>query len=52
VDLIERVKVRCTACNHTYFIPIDENWHQPMTDETLKTLEDLGMNLSLMYQAK
>jgi DnaJ-class molecular chaperone len=50
VELIERVKVRCVSCNHTYYIPIDKNSHQDMTDETLKTLEDYGMNLSFMYK--
>ena len=53
VEIIERVKVRCSACNHTYFIPIDAadtTWHQELTSEEMTILEDMGINLGFMYQ--
>lgn len=52
VELIERVKVKCVACSQTYFIPIDANWHQEMTDDVLTVLEDIGMNLSFLQSSR
>jgi len=49
VELVERIKVKCASCTQTYHIPIDRTWHQELSSEELRTLEDIGVNLSFMY---
>lgn len=52
VEMIERVKVRCPSCNHSYYIKLDQESHGPLSQELIERLEKLGVSLSFMYQAK
>jgi DnaJ-class molecular chaperone len=52
VEYIEQVKVRCKSCKQTYYIPLDKEWHQELTDEAIGALEDLGYNVSYLYKAR
>ena len=50
VEIIEQVKVRCDACGHSYYIPVDHEMHQELTTEEVSRLEGLGLNLSFMHR--
>jgi len=49
IEMVERVKVRCTNCNNTYFIPVDEDTHQVLSPQQIAAAENMGMNLSFIY---
>jgi hypothetical protein len=50
VEIVEQVKVRCVACGNSYYIPIDKEWHQELSGDEIGLLENVGVNLSFMYQ--
>jgi hypothetical protein len=50
VEYIDRIKVRCISCSQNYFIPVSASWHHELSTEDVGKLEDLGINLSFMYQ--
>ena len=50
VDVVEKVKVRCTSCGHNYFIPVNPDWHQTLAPELFGEVEDMGISLSFLYQ--
>jgi DnaJ-class molecular chaperone len=50
VEIVEKVKVRCTSCGQVYHIPIDPEWHQELESDMVSSLEDMGMNLNFLYQ--
>ena len=52
VDMIERVKVKCTGCANTYYIPVDPRHHQPVPAELIPEIEDHGLSLSFLYGAR
>ena len=52
VEIIEQVKVHCTNCGQTYYIPLDQEWHQELSTEMIGDLEELGYNVSFMYQKR
>jgi DnaJ-class molecular chaperone len=51
-ELIDRVKVGCTVCNHGYHIQIDPAYHQDIDPDTAIEFERLGLNLNFLYQAR
>ncbi|MCH7472405.1 DPP IV N-terminal domain-containing protein, partial [bacterium] len=51
-DIIERVKVRCPACNSTYHIQVDPNYHKELDNDMVRALEETGINLSFLYQQR
>lgn len=50
VEYVEQVKVRCSSCGLTYFVPVNAEWHTEISDEEQRDLQDMGINLSFMYQ--
>ena len=48
-EAVERIKVRCTNCSNTYFIPVDESTHQQLSPQQIAAAENMGMNLSFIY---
>lgn len=49
VELIEQVKVKCPSCGAGYAIPVDENMHSEMNDKVVSQLENLGIDVSFIY---
>ncbi|MCC7478473.1 hypothetical protein IT575_08415 [bacterium] len=52
VDIIDRVKVKCTGCSNTYYITVDPRHHLPVPVELIAELENQGLNLSFLYAGR
>lgn len=50
VEIVERIKVRCTSCGQNYHVPVNPDWHGELSPEAIGRLEDMGVNLTFMYQ--
>jgi hypothetical protein len=50
IEVVERVKVRCSSCGHSYHIPVSPEWHGKLTPEITGNLENMGVNLSFFYE--
>ena len=50
IETHERVKVRCTECQHSYFIPVDPEMHKVLSSDELVALEQIGFNISSLHQ--
>jgi DnaJ-class molecular chaperone len=50
VEIVEQVKVRCSSCGQTYYVAVNPGWHQDLVDDEIRDLENIGINLSFMYQ--
>jgi hypothetical protein len=51
-ELVEKVAVSCTRCPNHYEITIDPAYHKVLDSDTAMELENLGLDLTFLYQAE
>jgi DnaJ-class molecular chaperone len=52
VEIIERVKVHCSSCPHSYFIQVAPGLHKDLDEAQVAQLEDLGLDMSFLNDAR
>ena len=50
-EIVNRVKVRCPECSHSYYIRLNPEWNQEIPEDQHQVLENLGFNLSFLYDS-